>query len=122
MKMLSRPYWLRRPVDVRIVDVMSATAGGFCTIKSVDFYEDMDEQDDEELASFPDVYQAFDWLAANGYAPVESGCADGIYRHTKAAEWFYEQLSKPPVRVVKRVKERVPLSPLQERIMLMIAA
>ena len=120
--MQTRPYWLPKPVDVRIIDLPTPTGSGFCIIKSIDYYEDLEEQDDEELASLKDVYEAFEWLAANGYAPTETGCADGTYRHTKAAEWFYEQLNKPPVRVVKRVKERVPLSPIRRNIMLMLAA
>ncbi len=122
MKMTSRPYWLRKPVDVRIVDLPTPAGTGFCIIKSIDFYEDTEEYEDEELARFIDVYDAFAWLSQNDYAPTESGCADGTYRHTHAAEWFYEQLDKKPVKVIKRIKERKPLSPIQERIMLMLSA
>lgn len=50
MKLNTRPHWLPKPVDVKIVDCPTPTGTGFCTIKSVDFYEYLDEQDDEELA------------------------------------------------------------------------
>lgn len=122
MKMQTRLYWLPKPVDVKITDCPSVAGESFCIIRSDDFYEDVGEQDDEELARFSDVYDAFAWMSANGYAPIKSGCADGTYRHTQAAEWFYEQLDKKPVRVLKRKKEPVVISPVRQRIMLMLSA
>lgn len=100
---------------------MSA-GSGFCTIKSADYYEDLDEYDDEELATFSDIYEAFEWLASNSYIATDSGRADGIYRHSEAAEWCYQQIDKKPVKVLKKAKEVKILTPTQERILLMLAA
>lgn len=123
MKMNSKPYWLKGPVDVKIIDCPSSAGTGFCIIKSIDYFEDIQEQDDEELASFSDVHDAFAWLANKGYTAVDEGCGDGVYRHRNAAEWFYERIDAKPVKVMKRYKhERKPMTAEQRRIQLMLAA
>jgi hypothetical protein len=100
---------------------MSA-GSGFCTIKSADYYEDLGEYDDAESATFSDVHEAFEGLTSNSYVPTDPGRADGIYRHSEAAEWMYAQIDKKPVRVLKKAKEMKVLTPTQERIMLMLTA
>lgn len=122
MRMISKPYWLPKAIDVRIIDCPTPSGSGFCTIQSIDFYEDIQEIDGEELARFSDVYEAFEWLATKGYNAVDPGCADGVYRHRDSAEWMYAQIDKKPVRVIKRAKEKKILTPMQERLLLMMAA
>lgn len=122
MKMSTKPFWLPKAIDVKITDMPTPTGTGFCVIRSIDYYEDIEEQDGEELARFGDVYDAFEWLAANDYTPVDPGCEDGTYRHRQAAEWCYAQIDKKPVRVLKRAKEPVVMTPERQRILLMLTA
>lgn len=122
MKLSTKHYWLPQPIDVRIIDMPSATGTGFCVIRSADFYEDA-AFDTEELASFGDVHDAFSWLAEKGYVAVDEGCLDGIYRHRQAAEWIYGQLDAKPVRVLKKYKtDRPAMTAERQRILLMLAA
>ncbi len=120
--MITRIDWLTKPVDVVLLESAPGTSGGFCMIQSNDYYEDEKQYDNEELARFTDLYEAFHWLSANGYAPTESGRTDGVYRNVQAAEWFYKQLNKQPAPIVKVRKESVTLSPIRQEIMLMLSA
>lgn len=123
MKLKTQHFWLKSPIDVKIIDCPSSAGTGFCVIKSVDYFEDIGEQEDYELATFSDVHDAFAWLSNKGYVAVDEGCGDGVYRHREAAEWCYEQIDAKPVKVLKRYKtERKPLTPEQRRIQLMLAA
>lgn len=123
MKLLSKPEWLTKPIDVIVLQSAPGKSGGFCKITANDFYEDINDYDNEELASFCDLYEALFWLSNNGYAPTEAGREDGNYRNVKAAEWFYDKLVRKPVPVpVKRMEEPVRLSPVREKIMFFLAA
>lgn len=91
-------------------------------IQANDYYTDEKQYDNEELARFTDLYEAFYWLSSNGYAPTESGRTDGVYRNVEAAELFYAQIGKPIAPVVKQTKEYVRLSPVRQQILLLLSA
>ena len=119
--MISKPSWLKKPIDVVILEDSPGTSGGYCKISANDFYVDTGE-DDEELARFDDLYEAFYWLSANGYAPTESGRTDGVYRNVQAADWIYKELVSMSPLAVKQVREKARVTPLTRQIMLFLAA
>lgn len=121
MKMLSKPSWLRKPIDVVILADNPGTPGGYCKISANDFYVNTGE-DNVELARFDDLYEAFYWLSANDYAPIDSGRTDGVYRNVQAADWFYKELVSMSPVAVKQVREKTRVTPLTRQIILFLAA
>ncbi len=125
MNLVSKPNWLSKPVDVIIVPSVPGTSGGggFYSIVANDFYEDTQEFNKEELVRFSDMYEAMNWLLMNDYNPIEFGREDGIFRHARALEWFYDRYARKAARTpLKQHTEAVRLSPVQEKLIIFLAA
>jgi hypothetical protein len=114
MKLFSRPFWLLQPIDVQIVPEERDDALGPCRIIAADYYEDSDEENCEEIASFDTFTEAMYWLENNNFAPMKPGQIDGIYRNLMAVEFFNQHtltsIPKPPT-----AKQQVEISPAVKR-------
>ncbi len=114
MKLFSRPFWLLEPIDVQIVPEQAGDACGPCRIIAADYYEDLGEENCEEMAFFDTYPDAMCWLENNNFAPMTTGKMDGIYRNLDAVEWFNQhtltQIPKP-----KPAKPQVEISPAVKR-------
>lgn len=100
--MTSRFFFLKQPVDLKIVPFAGAAAGGFCRIVGNDYFEEEDEYNNEEVERFGSFYEALLWLEQNRYAPLNPGQEDGVFRSLGAVELFSTYFNAKPVVIIKK--------------------
>lgn len=121
MKMPSRFFFLKQPVDLRIIQFAGAEEDGYCRIVGDDYYEAEEEYDNEEVKQFKSRHKALEWLEENRYAPLDPAQEDGVFRWLEAAELFARYFDIKPVVHIK-MPRTAPLTPVERAVIDMISA
>ncbi len=122
MIMITRPFFLRQPIDVVIIPLDRAPEDGYCRIVGDDYFEDEDEINDDELGRFENINEALYWLEQNKYAPLHPGQQDGVFRSLTAVELFSSYFKAKAVVIIKKPRIAVPLTPVELAVIGMIGA
>ncbi len=120
MNMPSRFFFLKQPVDLRIIMFAGAAEDGYCRIVGDDYYEAEEEYDTEEVKQFGSRHKALEWLEQNRYAALDPGQEDGVFRSLDAVEIFARYFDIKPV-VHIRMPRTAPLTPVELAVIDMLA-
>jgi hypothetical protein len=121
MRMTSRPFFLRQPVDLVIVPFDGALEDGFCKVIGNDYFEEEDEYDNDEVERFRSANEALWWLEQNRYAALNAGQQDGVFRSLVAVELFAKFFNAKPI-VHIRMPRTSPLTPVEHAVFDMLSA
>ncbi len=121
MKMISRFFFLKQPVDLRILIFAGAAEDGYCRVIGDDYYEEEEQYDNEEVKQFGSLHKALAWLEQNRYAPLNPGQEDGVFRSLDAVELFARYFNLKPVVIIKKPRT-TPLTAVEHAVFDLLSA